>query len=77
MLQKDFAGVFSKPCLLPFLVFSSSFTYNRAEHIRKGVICVQILSELHLTEHGRFFFQGRTTFYKPVIVTFSRHMASK
>ena len=36
--------------------FSNSFTYNQAEQIKKGVICVQILSEIHLTEHGRFHF---------------------
>ena len=52
------------------------FTYNQAERIKKGVICVQILLEIHLTEHGRFHFQGRTTFYAPVLVTSSRHMTS-
>ena len=45
--------------------------------IKKGVICVQILLEIHLTEHGRFHFQGRTTFYTPVLGTLSRHMTSK
>ena len=54
---------------------SSSFTYNQAEQIKKGVICVQILLELHLTEHSRS--QGWTTFYTPVLVTPSRHMTSK
>ena len=34
--------------------FSSFFIYNKAEQIKKGVICVQILLEIHLTEHGRF-----------------------
>ena len=57
--------------------FSNSFTYNQAEQIKKGVICVQILLEIHLTEHGRFHFQGRTTFDTPVLVTPSRHMTSK
>ena len=57
--------------------FSNSFTYNQAEQIKKGVICVQILLEIHLTEHGRFHFQGRTTFYTNVLVTPSRHMMSK
>ena len=46
--------------------FSNSFTYNQAEQIKKGVICVQILLEIHLAEHGRFHFQGRTTIYTPV-----------
>ena len=32
-------------------MFSNSFTYNQAEQIKKGVICVQILLEIHLTEH--------------------------
>ena len=36
--------------------FSNSFTYNQAEQIKKGVICVQILLEIHLTEHSRFHF---------------------
>ena len=36
--------------------FSNSFTYNQAEQIKKEVICVQILLEIHLTEHGRFHF---------------------
>ena len=47
--------------------FSSSFTYNQAEQIKKGVICVHILLSIHLTEHGRFHFQGRTTFYTLVL----------
>ena len=45
----------------PSNYFSSSFTYNQAEQIKKGVICVQILLEIHLNEHGRFLFQGRTS----------------
>ena len=57
--------------------FSNSFTYNQAEQIKKGLICVQILLEIHLNEHGRFHFQGRTTSYTPVLVTPSRHMTSK
>ena len=59
------------------IIFSNSFTYNQAEQIRKGVICVQILLEIHLTEHGRFHFRSRTTFYTPVLGTLSRHMTSK
>ena len=59
------------------IIFSNSCTHNQAEQIKKGVICVQILLEIHLTEHGRFHFQGRTTFYTPVLVTTSRHMTSK
>ena len=51
-------------CVLA-IIFSSSFTYNQAEQIKKEVICVQILLEIHLTEHGRFHFQGRTAFYTP------------
>ena len=63
----------------PSNFFPNSFTYmyNQAEQIKKGAICVQILSEIHLTEHGRFHFQGRTTFNTPVLVTPSRHMTSK
>ena len=57
----------------PSNYFSNSLTYNQAEQIKKEVICVQILLEIHLTEHGRFHFQGRTTFYTPVLVTSSRH----
>ena len=45
--------------------------------MKKGVICVQISLEIDFTEHGRFHFQGRTTFYTPVLVTLSRHMASE
>ena len=48
-------------------MFSNTFTNNQAEQINKGVICVQILLEIHLTEHGRFHFQGRTPFYIPVL----------
>ena len=56
---------------------SNSFKYNQAEPIKKRLICVQILLEIYLTEHGRFYFQGRTTFYTPVLVTTSRHITSK
>ena len=51
-----------KQCVLA-IIFSNSFIYNQAEQIKKEVICVQILLEIHLTEHGRIHFQGRTTFY--------------
>ena len=54
---------------LPSNYFSNSFTHNQAEQIKKGVICVQILSEINLTGHGRFHFQGWSTFYTPVLVT--------
>ena len=54
--------------------FFISFIYIKAEQIKKGVICVQILLEIHLTEQGKFHFQGRTTFYTLVLVTPSRHM---
>ena len=57
--------------------FQFSFTYNQAEQIKKGVICIQILLEIHLTEHGTFHVQDRTAFYTPVLVTPSRHMTSK
>ena len=57
--------------------FPFFFTYNQSEQKKKGVICVQILLDIHLTEHGRFHFQGRTTFYTPVLITPSRHMTSK
>ena len=58
----------------PSNYFSNSFTYNQAEQIKKEVICVLILLEIHLTEYGRFHFQGRTAFYTPVLVPPSRHM---
>ena len=45
--------------VLPSNFFSNSFTYDQAEQIKKEVLCVQILLEIHLTEHGRFHFQGR------------------
>ena len=32
--------------------FSNSFRHNQAEQIKKGVICVQILLAIHLTEHS-------------------------
>ena len=60
----------------PSNYFSNSFTYYQAEQIKKEEICVQILLEIHPTEHGRFYFQGRTTFYTPVLVPPSRHMTS-
>ena len=41
--------------------FSNSFTHNQAEQIKIGVIFVQILLEIHLTEYSRFHFQGWTT----------------
>ena len=59
------------------IIFSNAFTYKQAEQIKKGVICVQILLEIHLIEDGRFHFRGRTTFYTPVLVKPSRHMTSK
>ena len=56
---------------------SNSFKYNQAEQIKKGVICVQILLQIHLLEHGKFHFQGLTTLYTPVLVPPSGHMTSK
>ena len=38
----------------PSNYFSNSFTYNQAEQIKKGVICVQILLEIHLPEQISF-----------------------
>ena len=35
------------------LFFSNSFTYNQAEQIKKEVICVQILLEIHLISFSR------------------------
>ena len=61
----------------PSNYFSNFFACNQAAQIKQGVICVQILIEIHLTEHGRFHFYGRKTFYTPVLVTPSRHMTSK
>ena len=46
----------------PSNYFSNSFTYNQAEQIKKEVICVQILLEIHLTEHGRFSFSRSGNF---------------
>ena len=57
----------------PSNYFSNSFTYDQAEQIKTGVICVKILLEIHLTELGRFHFQGRTTFDIPVLVPPYRH----
>ena len=42
----------------PSNYFSSSFTHYRAKQIKKGVFCVQMLLEIHQTEHSRFHFQG-------------------
>ena len=38
--------------------FSNSFIHSQAEQIKKGVICVQILLEIHLTTHSRVHVQG-------------------
>ena len=46
----------------PSNYFSDSFTHNVTEQIKKGVICVQTLLKIHLTEQGRFYFQGCSTF---------------
>ena len=54
------------------IVLSNSLTYYQAKQIKKGVKCVQILLEIHLIH-----FQGRATFYTPVLATPSRHMTSK
>ena len=61
----------------PSKYFFQFFTYNQAEQIKKGPICVRILLEIHLTKHGRFHFQGQTTFYTPILVTPSRHIDIK
>ena len=45
----------------PSNYFSNSFIHNQAEQIKKGVICIQILLEKHLTEHCSFHFQGWAT----------------
>ena len=45
----------------PSNYFSNSFTHNQAEQIKKGVICVHMLLEIHHTEHSRFHFRGWTT----------------
>ena len=36
----------------------SFFAHYLAEQIKKGVICVQILLEIHQTEHSRVHFEG-------------------
>ena len=36
---------------------SNSFTHQ-GQQIKKGVVCVQILLEIHLTEHSIVHFQG-------------------
>ena len=46
----------------PSNYFPNSFTYNQAEQIKKEVICIQILLEIHLTEHGRFHFSRSDNF---------------
>ena len=33
----------------PSIFFPNTFTHNQTEQIKKGVICVQILLEIHLT----------------------------
>ena len=33
----------------PSNYFSNTYTHNQAEQIKKGVLCVQILLEIHLT----------------------------
>ena len=44
----------------PSNYFFHFFTYNPTEQKKKGVICVQILLDINLTEHGRFhFWPGR------------------
>ena len=55
------------------MFFHNSFTYYQAEQIKKGVICMQILLEIHLS-FSKF---TMTTFYTPVLITPSRHMTSK
>ena len=61
-MQCDLAKLWCiKQCFLA-IIFSNSFTYNQAEQIKKEVSCVQILLEIHLTEHGRFHFQGADNF---------------
>ena len=45
----------------PSIIFSNSFTHYQAEQAKKGVICVQILIEIHQTEHNRVHFLGGTT----------------
>ena len=56
--------------------FSNSFTYNQAEQIQKEVNLCPNFVRNNLTKHGRFHYQGRTTFYTPVLVPTSRHMTS-
>ena len=36
----------------PCNYFSNAFTHYQAEQIKKGVMCVQILLEIHQTEHS-------------------------
>ena len=42
----------------PSNYFSSSCTLFQAKQLKKGVICVQILLEIHQTEQSRVHFQG-------------------
>ena len=44
----------------PSNYFSNSFTHNQAEQIKKGVICVQILLEMHRPDYSRFHFHSHT-----------------
>ena len=53
----------------PSNYFFNSFTYNQAEQIKKGVICVQMLLEIHLTEHGRFHFSRSDSILHAFLVT--------
>ena len=41
--------------------FSNTFTHKQAKQIKKGVICVQILLETHLTSTQHSPFQGLIT----------------
>ena len=41
--------------------FANCFTHNQAEQIKKIVICVQMLLEIHQSKHGKVHFQGWLT----------------
>ena len=65
----------------PSNYFSNSFTHTQAEQIQKGVICVQVLLEIHQTKHSTYIVLGpksvatlENTFALPQIVEFGTYV---
>ena len=51
----------------PSNYFFQLFTHYQAEQMKKEIICVQILLEIHQTEHSRFL-RLNNFIYTPVLV---------